>query len=185
MFLKARSLRLATLALLVVAVGVGFGVGVGDGAPNDPVMVFGEDAGVVLTFVTPGKTDDFERVVDRFCAVLEESDDPIRQQQSGNWRIFRSPDPGPAGSVLYVSFVEPVLRGANYDMADIMAEELPEDEAEKLLVLLEGALSQSQSVLNLESIINLADELPPEPTESEKTEDNAEIEQADEASPAL
>ena len=87
--------------------------------------------------------------------------------------------------MLYVSFVEPVLRGANYDMADIMAEELPEDEAEKLLVLLEGALSQSQSVLNLESIINLADELPPEPTESEKTEDNAEIEQADEASPAL
>ena len=79
--------------------------------------------------------------------MLEESDDPIRRQQVENWRIFRSPDPGPAGSVLYVSFMEPVLKGANYDMADILAEELPEDEAETLLSLLEGALSQSQSVL--------------------------------------
>lgn len=163
------SQRLATLSLLAFGLGVGFGVGVGVSAPNGPVMVFGSDAGVVLTFVTPDKTDDFERVVDRFRAVLEESDDPIRRQQSGNWRIFRSPDPGPAGSVLYVSFMEPVLKGANYGMADILAEELPEDEAEELISLLEGALSQSQSVLDLESIINLADELPPEPTEPEET----------------
>ena len=101
--------------------------------------------------------------------MLEESDDPIRRQQVENWRIFRSPDPGPAGSVLYVSFMEPVLKGANYDMADILAEELPEDEAETLLSLLEGALSQSQSVLDLESLIQLGDELPPEPTETEET----------------
>jgi hypothetical protein len=137
------------------------GVGVGISAPNDPVMVFGSDAGVLLTFVTPDKTDDFERVVDRSRTVLEESDDPIRQQQRGNWRIFRSPDPGPAGSVLYVSFMEPVLKSANYGLADILAEELQEDEAEELISLLEGAFSQSQSVLNLESIIYLSDELPP------------------------
>lgn len=169
MVLRAWSQRLATVSLLVFGLGIGFGVGVGVSAPNDPVMVFGSDAGVVLTFVTPDKTDDFDRVVDRFRAVLEESDDPIRRQQSGNWRVFRSPDPGPAGSVLYVSFVEPVLKGANYGMANILAEELPEDEAEKLIALLEGALSQSQSVLNLESIIHLADELPPEPIESGET----------------
>ena len=149
MVLGAWSQRRATLSLLVCALGIGFGVGVGVSAPNDPVMVFGSDAGVVLTFVTPDKTDDFGRVLDRFRTVLEESDDPIRRQQVENWRIFRSPDPGPAGSVLYVSFMEPVLKGANYDMADILAEELPEDEAETLLSLLEGALSQSQSVLDL------------------------------------
>ena len=40
----------------------------------------------------------------------------------------------------------------------ILAEELPEDEAETLLSLLEGALSQSQSVLDLESLIQLGDE---------------------------
>lgn len=157
--------RLTTLFLLALVLGIGIGVRVGVSAPNDPAMVFGSDAGVVLTFVSPDKTDDFDRVLDRFRTVLEESGDPIRRQQSGNWRIFLSPDPGPAGSVLYVSFMEPVLKGANYDMADIMAEELPEDEAEELLALLEGALSQSQSVLNLESIIHLADELPPELTE--------------------
>ena len=128
--------RLTTLFLLALLLGIGIGVRVGVSAPNDPAMVFGSDAGVVLTFVSPDKTDDFDRVLDRFRTVLEESGDPIRRQQSGNWRIFLSPDPGPAGSVLYVSFMEPVLKGANYDMADIMAEELPEDEAEELLALL-------------------------------------------------
>ena len=167
MVLTTWSQRLATLTLLVFALGIGFGAGVGISAPNDPIMVFGSD---VLTFVTPDKTADFERVIDRFHAVLEESDDPIRRQQSANWRIFRSPDPGPGGAALYVSFMEPVLRGANYSMADIMAEELPEDEAEELVSLLEGALSQSQSVLSLESIIHLADALPPEPTETEETD---------------
>ena len=165
MALGAWSRRLAALSVLALSLGIGVGGGVGVSAPNDPAMVFGSDAGVVLTFVLPDKTDDFERVLDRFRVVLEESDDPIRRQQSGNWRIFLSPDPGPAGSVLYVSFMEPVLKGANCDMADIMAEELPEDEAAELLSLLEGALSQSQSVLNLESIIHLSDELPPEVTE--------------------
>ena len=130
MVLGPWSRRLATLSLLAFVLGVGVGVGVGVSAPNDPVMVFGADAGVVLTFVTPDKADDFERVLDRFRSVLEESDDPIRRQQGGDWRVFRSPDPGPAGAVMYVSFIEPVLKGANYNMADIMAEELPEDEAQ-------------------------------------------------------
>ena len=44
--------------------------------------------------------------------------------------MFKSSDPGPEGSVLYVGFMEPVLRGANYNIANIMAEELPEDEAQ-------------------------------------------------------
>ena len=76
MVLGAWSQRRATLSLLVCALGIGFGVGVGVSAPNDPVMVFGSDAGVVLTFVTPDKTDEFGRVLDRFRTVLEESDDP-------------------------------------------------------------------------------------------------------------
>ena len=175
MVLTAWSQRLATVALLTLVLAVGVGIGVGASAPNNPVIVFGSDAGVVLTFVTPDKVDDFEQVLDRFRMVLAESDDPIRRQQSGNWRLFRSPDPGPNGSVLYVSFVEPVLKGANYSIVDIMAEELPEDEAEELVALLEGALSQSQSTMDLESVINFSDELPPELTE--ETEETEEAEQ--------
>ena len=69
--------------------------------------------------------------------------------------------------MLYVGFMEPVLKGANYNIADILLDELPEDEAEELL---EQSLSEPQSTLNFEGIIDLADEVPPDvAAESEST----------------
>ena len=87
--------------------------------------MFGADAGVVLTFVVPDKTDDFERVLNHLRQVLEQSEDPIRRQQAEHWRVFHSSDPGPNGSILYVSFMEPVLKGADYSIAHILEDELP------------------------------------------------------------
>ena len=149
------------LSLLALVLAVAAGVGASVSAPSDPALVFGADAGVVLTFVLPDRAADFDRTLARFRTALEESDDPIRRQQAENWRIFKSPDPGPEGSVLYVGFMEPVLKGANYNIADIMLDELPEGEAEELIELLQSCLSEAQSTLNLEDVIDLGDELPP------------------------
>jgi hypothetical protein len=148
----------------VTALAVGTGIGVGVSALNDPPLVFGSDAGVVLTFVRPDKTADFEHVLERFRMVLEASEDPIRRQQAENWRVFKSSDPGPNGSVLYVGFMEPVLKGSNYNIADIMADELPEEEADTILTLLQDSLSQLQSTLSLDRVLDLAN-LPPTKTD--------------------
>ncbi len=117
-------------ALTFVALVAGVGIGLGAGAREDPPLVFAAKTGIVLTFVLPDKVDEFERFFTEFRGVLVASENPIRRQQAGNRRMFKSSDPGPNGSVMYVGFIKPVLRGANYNIANIMAEELPEDEAQ-------------------------------------------------------
>ena len=146
----------AALGATVLAA-LAFGSGALAGQPDDdPAVIFGADAGLVLTFVLPDKTDDFERVLGYFREVLEQSEDPIRRQQAEHWRIFRSPDPGPNGATLYVSFMKPVLRGADYNIGHILGDERPAPTATALIDTLRAALSQPQSTLNLDSILDLA-----------------------------
>ena len=55
-------------------------------------------------------------------------------------------------------FMEPVLRGANYNIANIMAEELSEDadEAQAFTDRFQSTLAQLQSTLNLDPVLDLA-----------------------------
>ena len=138
--------------LVGLIVGMGIGLGVGAGAREDPPLVFAAKTGVVLTFVLPDKVDEFERFLTEFRGVLAASEDPIRQQQAGTWRVFKSSDAGPNGSVVYVGLIRPVLRGANYNIATLMAEELPEDEEQSLMDRFRRTLAQPPSALNLEAV---------------------------------
>ena len=142
-------------ATVLVALVLGSSALAGQG-DDDPPLIFGADAGLVLTFVLPDQTDDFERVLGYFREVLEQSEDPIRRQQSEHWRMFRSSDPGPNGAALYVSLMKPVLRGADYNIVHILKDELPEQTATTLIDTLTAALSQPQSTLNLDAILDLA-----------------------------
>ena len=141
---------------MFVALVAGVGIGLGAGAREDPPLVFAAKTGVVLTFVLPDKVDEFERFLTEFRGVLAASEDPIRRQQAGNWRMFKSSDPGPNGSVMYVGFIKPVLRGANYNIGNIMAEELPEDEAQSFTDRFQSTLAQPPRTLNLEVVADLA-----------------------------
>ena len=100
------------VAAVVLVVGIALGAGTSQSQVEDPELVFGTDAGVVLTFVKPDRTDDFERVLAYLEEALRQSENPIRRQQAENWVVYRSSDPGPDGAVFYVSFMEPVLKGA-------------------------------------------------------------------------
>ena len=158
MVLNGRGRRIVVAVVATLALGVGTGGWLR--ALEDPPVVFGSDAGIVLTFVHPAKQQDFDLVLERFRQVLESSEDIIRRQQAENWRVFSSPDPGPNGSVMYIGFMEPVLKGANYRIADILAEELPEEEAAELLATLEDSMAQPQRPLSLEMVLDL-ENLPP------------------------
>src|SRR6266851_4267899 len=87
-----------------------------------PPRVFQTKTGVVLNFIKADKTDDFEDIVDKLKTALEKSSNPQRRQQAASWRVYKSPDAGPAGSVLYVYIVDPVVKGADYSVAMILAE---------------------------------------------------------------
>ena len=156
------------VAAVVLVVGIALGASTSQSQVEDPELVFGTDAGVVLTFVKPDRTDDFERVLAYLEEALRQSENPIRRQQAENWVVYRSSDPGPDGAVFYVSFMEPVLKGADYNIAHIIDDELPKGRAKELVDMLLSTLTQRQTTLSLDSIMHLTDP----PLESEEGEND-------------
>jgi len=86
--------------------------------------VFPNDAGMVLNFIKPDKTGDFEEVMGKLKEALMKSDKPERKQQAAGWKIFKSPDPAQGGNVLYIFIIDPVLKGADYQVSNILVEGL-------------------------------------------------------------
>lgn len=120
-------------------------------APDPSARVFGASAGLILNAVRADGTDDFEIVLARLAEALAASSDPVRRRQAEGWRVFRATEPGPNGSVLYVFVVDPVVPGADYGVARVLAEAFP-DEAGELYALYSGAYADGQTMLNLEPV---------------------------------
>ena len=69
--------------------------------------MFASDAGMVLNFIKPDKTADFEAVMAKLKEALQKSDKPERKQQAASWKVFKSPEPAAGGNVLYVFVIDP------------------------------------------------------------------------------
>src|SRR5262249_39186012 len=78
---------------------------------------FGNDAGLVLNFLKPDKTADFEAVVAKLKEALAKSEKPERKEQAKSWQVFKSPDPAAGGNVLYVFLINPSVKGADYTVS--------------------------------------------------------------------
>ena len=161
------------VAAVVLVIGLAIGANTSQSQGGDPSLIFGTDAGIVLTFVQPDKTDDFERVLAYLEEALRQSDNPIRRQQAEHWQVYKSADPGPDGAVFYVSYMQPVLKGADYNIAHILGDELPKGRAEELVGMLTSTLAQRQSTLSLEDVMHLTDP-PVEPELSDDSGDDDE-----------
>jgi hypothetical protein len=92
-------------------------------APAAPSpFVFPGDAGVILNFVKPDKTADFEMVLGKLKEALAKSEKPERKAQAAGWKVFKASEPGPSGAVIYVFVMDPVAKGAEYKVGDILVE---------------------------------------------------------------
>jgi hypothetical protein len=92
-------------------------------APAAPSpFVFPGDAGVILNFVKPDKTADFEMVLGKLKEALAKSEKPERKAQAAGWKVFKASEPGPSGAVIYVFAMDPVAKGAEYKVGDILVE---------------------------------------------------------------
>ena len=92
-------------------------------APAAPSpFVFPGDAGVILNFVKADKTADFEMVLGKLKEALAKSEKPERKAQAAGWKVFKASEPGPSGAVIYVFAMDPVAKGAEYKVGDILVE---------------------------------------------------------------
>jgi hypothetical protein len=78
----------------------------------------------------------------------------VRKQQAASWKVFKSMENAPGGNVLYIFFMDPVVKGAEYDVVKILTEAFPEEVRalyDKLVASLAG-----MSRVGLQQVVNLS-----------------------------
>ena len=116
--------------------------------------VFASDAGMVLNFIKPDKTADFEAVMAKLKEALQKSDKPERKEQAASWKIYKSPDQAQGGNVLYVFLIDPAVKDADYTVSNILAEAFPQ-EVQALYTKYAEAYAQGQNFVSLALVANL------------------------------
>lgn len=97
-------------------------------APKEPGLTFTGEAGVLLFQIKPDQTAAFEDLLARVKDVLTKSEDPVRKQQLTGWKTYKAEEPMGANA-LYVLHVDPVVKGAEYDLLRLLVEGLGKDYA--------------------------------------------------------
>ncbi len=120
-----------------------------------PVRTFASDAGIILNPIKFEATADFELVMGKLKEALASSEDPKRQEQAAGWKVFRSQEPGPSGSVLYVMVMDPAVQGGEYAVSKILSEAFP-TEVQELYQKFSDAYASGQSLLNLDLVSNFS-----------------------------
>jgi hypothetical protein len=116
--------------------------------------VFGSNTGLVLNFIKPDKTEDFEAIVAKLKEALQKSAKPERKLQAAGWRVFKAADPAAGGNALYVYIVDPAVKGADYSVSTILAEAFPQD-AQALYKQYADAYASGQNFVSLSLISDL------------------------------
>jgi hypothetical protein len=124
--------------------------------PAQSLYVFNSDAGVILNFIKPDKTADFEMVMGKVREALMKSDKPERKQQAMGWRVFKATEGGPNGSVIYVSLLDPTAKGGDYQVGTILVDAFGNEEGRRIYDLYSSAYGNpAQNILHLGLVTDL------------------------------
>ena len=100
--------------------------------PVSNQRTFPAEGAMWLHFIKADKAADFEMVIGKLKEALAKSEKPERKQQGEGWKFYRSPEPAGA-NVLFVMIIDPALKGADYQISNIIAESFPAAEATEIL----------------------------------------------------
>jgi hypothetical protein len=105
------------------------------------------DVALWTVVIKADKTQDFETIMAKLQQALRQSEKPERQQQAAGWKLLKIDKPMPDGNVVYVHVINPVVRGADYTILQILYDEFP-DERRAMYELYRGAFAQSLSLVS-------------------------------------
>jgi hypothetical protein len=114
----------ATIAALVVGVVLGTSLATRTDALAQPSVTFSGESAVLMNFVAPAQTADFERVMRAYSAGLSGSDNAESNQMGAGLKVFRAAEPGLNNTVLYLWIVDHVVPGANYAVTPVLNDEV-------------------------------------------------------------
>lgn len=128
-------------------------------APRAPAIAFASEAGLLLSPITPAQVGVFEDVMAKVRDALEKSTDPVRRQQAAGWKIYKSADPF-QGHTLYVSVMDPAVKGAEYNVFEILKETMTDAEARVVFEQFRSAFGTTQSLVNMSPFMSMAPAAP-------------------------
>ena len=82
------------------------------------------DVALITILIKPDKTADFEMVLNKVKDSLAKSENAERKQQAAGWTVFKSPT-AVQGNTVYIMRIDPIVKGAEYDLMRIIAEVFP------------------------------------------------------------
>ena len=143
----------AIVAALAVGVLLGTSFAPASEAAAQPVMNFSGGSAIVMNYVAPANTADFESVMREYGNAMAASENAQYNQMASGLKIYRAAEPGQNNTVLYFWVVDPVIAGANYAEAQILNDEKP-DEVQALYESLLGAMEGGgRQTINMELVM--------------------------------
>lgn len=118
-----------------------------------PPVAFATDAGMIFNQIKPDQTAPFEEAMARIKEALLKSTDPVRKQQAAGWKVYKAAEPM-GQNVLYVFFMDPAVKGGDYEMFKILQEGLGDQTAREIFKNLAAAYAAGQNIINLTEIQN-------------------------------
>ena len=144
------ALALATVVLLSASAAHTQAAPAAQAAATPNQRLFANDGGMVLNFIKPDKTADFEEVMTKLKEALMKSPKPERKAQAAGWKMFKAVEPGAGGVVVYVFIIDPAVKGADYQVSNLLVEGLGNNkETQDLYTKYAGAYASGQNILNL------------------------------------
>jgi hypothetical protein len=126
-------------------------------------LEFSSGAGIIYNIIKPDKTADFEKFVAKLHEAISKSQDEKRKQQAAGWKVYRVKEPV-GQNVMYMFFIDPAVRGADYTAIRIISEALPND-AHAAYEMIKDAFA-GRSLANLDLVADFskpAAAAPPQP----------------------
>jgi hypothetical protein len=120
-----------------------------------PPRVFSSDVGLVLNFIKPDKTKDFEAIVAKLKEALADSSDERRQAQAKSWRVFKATEPAAGGAALYVFIVDPPVKDADYAVTGVLGESLSSADLTAITKQYVDSYASGQNFVNLTLVSDL------------------------------
>jgi hypothetical protein len=149
--------RLAVLvfALAFVLGAVGVSSAQDAAAKEKPTLAFQNDAGLIIFYVKPDKTADFEELMTKLKDGLAKVEAPEAKQMLAGMKLFKTPVAAGAQVASYVLFADPVVKNTEYWLLTLLYKAYPA-EAQALYQKwqdLKAATPAQPSILDLTQVL--------------------------------
>jgi hypothetical protein len=125
MRLTWNALRLTRLAALVLAAAFVLGAASMSMAQDKPTLVFQNDAGLIIFYVKPDKTADFEDLMTKLKDGLAKMEAPEAKQMLAGMKLFKTPVAAGATVASYVLIANPIVKNTEYWLLSLLYKAYP------------------------------------------------------------